>query len=251
METNKKTNVIAIGLAVTVLIAAAFISNRDITVNPNAQEHTITVSAESERLVAPDTAKVSFSMTRKSTDLSQATESVNERIAQMVEALDEFGVEEKDIKTTSYSVQPEYNYVWDAVDRVFDGYRVRQTIELTIRDLDQVSPVLTQISEFEVDNVSGLSFYVDEDDEINEELREEAINKAKDKAQVLARDLGVKLDTIIRFNESGAGNPPYPVYEERMYGLGGAEDATVSNAVVPTGENKYVSRVSITYLIEN
>lgn len=250
METNKKTTVIAIGLAVTVLVAAAFISNRDITINPNAQEHTITVSAESERLVAPDTAKVSFTMTRKSTDLSQASESVNERIGEMVDSMDEFGVEEKDIKTTSYSVQPEYNYVRDSGDRVFDGYRVRQTIELTIRNLDEVAPILTQISSFKVDNVSGLSFYVDEDEEINNELREEAINKAQDKAKILARDLGVKLDTIIRFNESGAGNPPYPMYEERAYGMGG-EDMAAPSAVVPTGENKYTSRVSITYLIEN
>jgi uncharacterized protein YggE len=250
METNKKTTVLAIGLAVTVLVVATFIGNREITINPNAQEHTITVSAESERLVTPDTAKVSFTMTRKSPDLEQATESVNERISEMVDSMSEFGVEDADIKTTSYSVQPEYNYVRESGKQVFDGYRVRQTIELTIRDLAQVSPILTQISDFSVDNVSGLSFYVDDDQKIKDELREEAIDDAKAKARVLARDLGVQLNTIVRFTENPAGNPRYPAYGERAYSIEG-DNRAVSNAVVPTGENKYTSRVSITYLIEN
>ncbi|MFW0871004.1 MAG: SIMPL domain-containing protein [Patescibacteria group bacterium] len=249
METKHNKLIIAsLALATTALLVS-LLGGKDITLNPNVQEHTITVQGESDRLVVPDTAKVSLTMTRKSANLSQGTDSVNKRIGEMIDALSEYSVDKKDIKTTTYSVQPEYNYMRESGERVFDGYRVRQTVELTIRDLDKVAPILTKISSFEVDNVSGLSFFVDEDEKIKNELREEAIADAKEKAKILARNLGVSLDSIVSFNEGGGSMPPYPIYEERMYLE--ARDSSVSNAVVPTGENEYTSQVSITYLIEN
>jgi uncharacterized protein YggE len=248
---ENKHNIITItsfALAISALIVAIFGGSQNITLNPNTKEHTISVQAESERLVAPDTAQVSYQMTRKSTDLSQATESVNTRIGEMVSALTEYGVKEEDMKTTSYQVQPEYNYLRSSGERVFDGYRVRQTIELVIRDLNQVSPILTEVSNFEVDNVSGLSFYLDDDEELRAELRAEAIKKAKKKAKKLAADLGVELDTIVNFSEQDGNIPsPRPVYEMAR----GAGDAVASKAVVPSGENTYTSQVNISYLLEN
>jgi len=214
----------------------------------NGDEKTITVQGEAERLVAPDTASVTFSMTRKDTNLSQATESVNQRIAEMITALDEFGIDEKDIKTTNYNVYPEYTYARNSGVRSFDGYRVDQALELTIRDLDNVEGVMTKIAELQVDNVSGLRFYVDEDQEIQDELRAEAITHAKEKAKQLGRELGVNLATIVGFSENGGGYYPQPMYKA-AYDEMAMEDSV--SAVIPVGENMMTANVSVTFEIAN
>lgn len=251
MNVDTKTiSWMALGLA---LVAALGVfgggMNREIVIsNDTYDQKTITVSGEAERFVAPDTARISFSMTRKNVNLSVATDSVNERIGEMVDALSEFGVKDKDMKTTNYNVYPEYNYVRNSGERTFDGYRVNQSIELKIRDLDQVSPILTKIASFEVDNVSGLSFYVEDDQDIRDELRKEAIDSAKAKAAELSRDLGVSLKTIVGFNEGGQGYYPQPVYAAAM----DFEESSfaVREATVPAGENAYNAQVSITFVIE-
>lgn len=233
-------------LAVIIMLATNF--NSEIVINQGDDDRTISVSGEAERLVAPDTANITFSMTRKSTSLSEATDSVNTRVGEIVDALSEYGVEDKDVKTTNYSVYPEYDYNRGTGSRTFSGYRVTQSLELVIRDLDQVSPIMTAVAAFEVDNVSGLSFYVDEDEEILQDLRAEAIADAKAKARELERELGVSLDTIVGFSEQGE-DVMYPIYNQRVYGAGDMA-AEVEEATIPTGENTYNARVHITYKID-
>lgn len=219
-----------------------------VSLSPEDQ-NTITVTGEAERFVAPDTARISFSMTRKDRVLSTATDSVNKRIGELLTGLEEFGVEEKHIKTTNYQVYPEYDYSRDSGARTFSGYRVSQNIELKIVDLDQVSNIVSTVPQYEVDNVSGLTFYTDDDEQIRDELREEAIDDAKDKARDLARDLGVSLDDIVGFSEGGGGYNPQPVYS-RLQNSAFAEDEAIE-ASLPAGENEMRATVSITYRIDD
>lgn len=248
MENLKQNHIVIVALVALVALVLIMKSQStvDVQLSDDSQENTITVSGQSERLVAPDTASVTFSMTRKNNSLSVATDSVNSRISEMIKQLSGFGIEEKDIKTTNYSVNPQYVYNRNDGQRTFDGYRINQSLQLTIRDLDQVGPIMTQIASFEVDNVSGLRFFVDEDEEIREELRTEAIDDAKQEAKKLARDLGVELDVIVGFNENNGNNYYGPVYARSF-----AEDAEygVAEASIPTGEDKLQSQVSITYKI--
>jgi len=245
MNKDKQGIYILIGLVVIALLAA-FVATREkeVTIVDSSQNQTVSVTGEAERFIAPDTASVSFTITRKSKNLTEATDSVNKRIADLVKELREEDVKESDIKTTSYSVNPEYNYQ----NRVqnFDGYRVRQSVEVKIRELDNVNTVLTKIGELQVDNVSGLTFFIDEDKEIKEELRKEAINDAKTKAKKLAKELGVDLDDIVGFSEND-NQYPQPFYRDQAFADDGESGAI--QATIPAGENEFKSSVTITYKI--
>ncbi len=238
--------IIAIVLSIISLVHSG---NREIFVTASLDEghkNSITVTGKAERMVKPDTASVSFTMTKKSKTLSIATNSVNERIAKLLEDLSNQGVEKKDIKTTNYNVRPEYN--WHNKQRKFDGYRVTQSIQIKIRDLEKVESVLSEISKLEVDNVSQLNFFVDDDEKIKEELRSEAIKKAKKKAQKLAQELGISLETIIAFNEGG--NRHHHFQQRSSAFSMEALDEESMQASIPVGENKMRSTVSITYRIK-
>jgi len=160
---NTKTNSYLLIALVVIALGALFVAAGDKkTKIVNEEQHnTISVTGEAERFVAPDTASISFSMTRKSEDLSEATNSVNKRMSNLLQSLKSDGIKESDVKTTGYNVQPQYVYV--ERERLFDGYRVTQSVQIKIRDLDNVNEVVTKIGELQVDNVSGLSFFIDND----------------------------------------------------------------------------------------
>jgi len=79
---NKNTNSVIIAVVVLVAVIVLFgdRGGEEKILLQNDYDNTISVTGEAERFVKPDTASVSFTMTRKSRVLSEATDSVNERI---------------------------------------------------------------------------------------------------------------------------------------------------------------------------
>ena len=240
--------VIAVCTVVTCLIVVylAF-ANREITVNTNSTDanQTIAVDGMAETFVAPDTAKVSFGITAKNRKTTVATASVNERMQKLMDALRGVDVEQKDVKTVNYNLYPEYTYTDGA--QSFDGYRVSQRVEVTIRNLDRVSDVLDIVNTAGVDDVSQLSFSVDDEDAIREQLRSDAIADARAKAKKIADDLDVRLGSVVNFSENAGGDTPMPMYAAGMRAM---DEAKESAAVVPTGENNLVTRVQVTFTIQ-
>ncbi len=245
IKSTTLTNIFIIGIFV--MMAYLVFSNRDVTINSSAEvDDTIAVDGSAETFVKPDTASVSFSITKKAPTTDIAMNSVNERMDVLVGELTAIGVEEKDIKTTNYSVRPEYSY--NEGEQVFEGYRVTQSVTVVIRDLDNVSDVLATVNSAGVDNVSQLAFYVDDTDEINDQLREEAIDDAKENAKKLAKDLGVTLNEIVGYNDYQDNDNIEPVYSKNAMYAESAGD--VAPTVTPTGENEFKSNVTVIYKIQ-
>ena len=231
------------------LLAYLIFSDGDVNVemiDASEQDRTIAVDGTAETYVKPDTASVSFSITKKAPTTDAAMDSVNQRMNQLVSDLGAVGVEEKDIKTTNYSVQPQYSY--NDGEQVFEGYRVTQSVKVVIRDIADVSDVLATVNSADVDNVSQLVFYVDDDEAVQEQLREEAIDDAKKNADKLAGDLGVKLDEIVGYHDGSTPPPIQPMYRGDV--MMAETQSDTAPAVVPTGENQFVSNVTVIYKIQ-
>ncbi|XLQ20225.1 MAG: SIMPL domain-containing protein [Candidatus Moraniibacteriota bacterium] len=245
IKSTTLTNIFIIGIFV--MMAYLVFSNREVTINNTADiDDTIAVDGSSETFVKPDTASVSFSITKKAPTTDAAMNSVNERMDALVTELTTIGIAEEDIKTTNYSVRPEYSY--NDGKQTFEGYRVTQSITVVIRDLDNVSDVLATVNSAGVDNVSQLTFYVDDADEINEQLREEAINDAKANAKQLAKDLGVTLNEIVGYSQYDYNNNIEPMYRADM--AYAEADNGIAKANVPTGQNQFESNVTVIYKIQ-
>ncbi len=248
MKINSQTltNVFLIGIFV--MMAYLVFSNRDVTINTNGDtiDNTISVDGEAETFVKPDTASVSFSITQKASTTDTATASVNERMNALVSQLQKVGMDEKDIKTTAYDIYPEYSY--NNGKQTFEGYRVTQDISVVIRDLENTSDVLATVNSAGVDNVSQLTFFVDDDENIKEELRAQAIADAKKNAQSLAKELGVNLDEIVGYKEGGRYNDIEPLYKaDEAYAV---EADVAPEPIVPTGQNQYSAHVTVIYKIQ-
>ncbi len=217
---------------------------------------TISVDGMGEGYAVPDIAQVSFSVMNESKTQKEAADAVNTAMKKLQEFLNKAGVEEKDIKTSSYDLYQQSDWVTtpcplssmrpcDGGHQVFRGFQITQSVTVKIHKLDNAGTIVGGLTENGATNISGLTFSVDNDEGIKAEVRKDAIDKAKAKAKVLAKQLGVDLVRIVSFNEGGN----YPIY----YGRGGMEmktmsaDAGAPAPTLPVGENKYTSNVTIVY----
>lgn len=212
----------------------------------------ITVSGKGEVLAVPDISTFSFSVIEDGKTVKEAQDLATAKTNKAVKFLKDSKIDEKDIKTTDYSISPKYEYQSVTCVRypcpsgkqVLLGYTVSQSISVKVRDVAKSGTLLSGIGGIEVQNVSGLNFTIDDEEALNESAREKAIADAKSKASKLTSDLGVRIVRIVSFSENGF-NPLY-------YGKGGGMMANSMDSAspapeVPIGQNTITSNVSITY----
>lgn len=221
--------------------------------------NTISVNGKGETVSIPDVATFSFSVNETAKTVAEAQTKATDRTNAALKAVRDAGVEDKDIKTTSYSINPHYDYQ-DGVcttgycrpsKSVLTGYDVSQSVEVKIRDLAKAGAIFSTIGSLNVQNVNGLSFAIDDIEKVKAVARAKAITDAQAKAKELAKQLGVHLVRITSFYDSSDN----PVFYGRE-GMGGdmmtlkAAVAPVAAPEIPTGEQKVTSNVTITYEIK-
>lgn len=220
-----------------------------------AATNTITVDGTGEALAVPDVAEFSFSVVSLKSTVAAAQEEATKKINEITSYLKDQGVTERDIQTTNYSVYPQYE--WEQVvcitypcpggRQVLNGYEVRQTTQVRVRDTDKAGELLTGVGSRGATEVSGLTLTVDDEETVKREARGKAITDAREKAAELSKALGVRLVRVVSFYESG-GSPPI-IYDRLGFGMGGAEPEKALAPEISVGENKVISNVSITYEI--
>lgn len=245
-----------VGVAAIIALLAytyfAFVQARNVSHMPMS----ITVDGKGEIFAKPDIATFTFSVLAKEIDAVTAQTAAAKSMDDIVAYLGEKGVDEKDIKTTGYYMNPRYEY---PETRCFDGYcppqgepkligyEVSQSVAVKVRKTEDAGMLIAGVSEKGATNVGGLSFTIDDEESLKTDAREAAIADAKTKAQELSEKLGVRIVRMTGYWED-QGYMPYN-------GMGGgyemdmAMSAKVESApaVIPTGENTITSVVNITY----
>ena len=197
--------------------------------------------------VTPDIARVNIGVEESGASLKQVQDSVNKKSQNIVSELKKLGIAEKDIKTTSYNVYPDYNYRSDPA--TITGYRVATRYQVTIRDFESVNDVLVLTAGTGANVAGNISFDISDEikNEKLQEAREEAVNEAKDKAQGLAKAAGISLGKIINVSESQNGIP-YRDYLSPVGGGGLAEEQITQPDIQP-GETELLLTVTLSYEI--
>ncbi|HFC11101.1 MAG TPA: DUF541 domain-containing protein [Candidatus Kaiserbacteria bacterium] len=229
-------------LAETVLIVRKTVSYSAPATN------TIVVTGNGKAYAAPDTATVSYTITKVEPKVSDAQTDVTKIENKALDVLKKNGITDNDVRTTSYSISP--NYIYRPCVKGYcyptkkDGYKVSQTVSLKIHKLSIVGSVVGALGDIGVSNLSGPNFVVDDPTSIKNEARAEAIGKAKTQAEKLAKLLGVHVVRIVNYKETTYANHPI------VYGVkSSAETGTSTNINIPAGQNEYAVNVSITYEI--
>lgn len=220
--------------------------------------NTITVSGEGEVFAVPDTGEFSVTIQETAKDVATAQAAATKKTNAIVAYLKEAGVADKDVKTTDYSVYPQYQWsngvcVQGASycppgKQTLTGFQVSQTMSVKVKDTAKAGELLSGVGTKGASQVSGLSFTVEDEDALKTQSREKAIADAKSKADELAAQLGVTLVRVVGFSENTGG---YPIMYAKTMAMdaGGMRAESAPAPALPTGENKITSDVSVTYEI--
>jgi len=205
--------------------------------------NTITVTGKGEIYVRPDIAQIVFSVTNEAKTVSAAMSENTAAMNKVIAAMKDEDIKEKDLKTTNFNIYPRYEYeegMWGG-KRTLSGYEVSQSLQVKIRDMDNIGDVIQSGADAGANQVGSLNLMIDDEDEYKKEARELAIDEAKQKARELASALGVDLLGIKGFSENSY--QPYYFDYARSEGIGAAIPD------VEIGENKIEINVSIVYEI--
>ena len=222
----------------------------------------ITVSGKGEVQTSPDIAEVTFTIRSESAKVADGQSAVKEKTALAVGILKELKIEEKDIKTLSYNSLPKYEYKQSICrdgycppsgNPIISGYEVLQTVQVKVRNVDQVGTVFEKLGALGINELSGPNFTIDDIEKVKSDARGLAIKDAQDKARMLAKQLDLDIVKLSSYEDgNGDGGYPTPVYEktrqvssDSLVGSG----SNVANGIMQ-GQNSTVANVSLTFEVK-
>jgi uncharacterized protein YggE len=244
---NKFFHILTFTLIIVVTLYYAALINEKIKPNEN---NLITVSATGEVYATPNIGVIDISVRTESVTVEKATDDNNKKINDVIAFLKSEGIEANDIKTTTFNVNPVYTWEPKSGERQTKGFEANQGVTVKIRDTSKAGKIIAGATEKGANEISNLSFIVEDNEAAKDQARKIAIDNAKAKAKILEEQLGVKMVKIVNFSE-GSYMPSPASYD--AYNAGAAMktlESRVSAPDIQTGENKIMTTVTLTYSID-
>ncbi|MGB7406004.1 MAG: SIMPL domain-containing protein, partial [Pacificimonas sp.] len=126
-----------------------------------------------------------------------------ERIRQVIR---EAGIPGRDVQTRNVSVRPEFERgeggARTSAPRIL-GYVATNGLSVRVRDLSKAPDLLQALFDAGANNVNGPRFTIDDDADVLQAARRDAIRNAITEAELYARGFGLRIDRILRVSDSG------------------------------------------------
>lgn len=220
-------SIAALLIAVAALLAAFEYSR---SVDKTYPTRTFSVDGEGKIDVTPDVAKFSVSVvTDGGKNVADVQAKNTEKMNAVSAFLKEAGVSEKDLKTDEYTLSPRYEYpnctgLVVCPQPSISGYTLTQSLRVTVKDTAKIGDLLSGVVANGANNVSQVTFTVDDEDEAKADARKAAIKKAQEKATRLAKDAGFEMGRLVSIYET-----------PQVFGYGGSSEMSVKSASVGMG----------------
>lgn len=162
----------------------------------------------------------------------------------VIAAVKKLGIAEVDIQTQNISVQPTYNY--DNGKQILKGYEGSQQLDITVRKTDQAGNAIAKAAEAGANQIGGITFKNDDPEVTQLAAEKDAIANARNKADALAKSLGVRLGKVKNYTaqQNNYGGPvPYALEGKAM----GTD--TVTPPELSAGTQETTVNVTVTYEI--
>ena len=216
--------------------------------HPNSvqPETTLAITASGEVMREPD---IAFIMTGVQTEAETAQEAMAENRAAMngvFEALEEAGVERRNIQTSNFSLNPRYDYIETEngrrSERVLAGYVVSNQVTAKITDLDSVGETLDALVEAGGNTFNGIRFALEDDTAARDEARRKAMEAAIARANLYADASGYEIARIVTINEYEQHHSPMP-----QMAMARMEMADAAPTPISGGEVGYSVQVNVMF----
>jgi uncharacterized protein YggE len=241
----KTKSLIVFAVIALALLMSACQPAMAVSQNGQANVRTLSVTGSGQAYLAPDIAYIYIGV---HTEKQTAAEAVDENTAQtqkLIQAIQDFGIDAKDIRTTNFSIWPMDQF--DPATGRPTGektYAVDNTVYVTVRELDRLGDLLDTAVQAGANTVNSVQFDVADKDAALKEARVDAMKDAQTQAKELADAAGLTLGEVQSINFA---DNQYPIFD----GKGGGGGAAAEAAAVPIqpGQLTFTVTVNITYAI--
>jgi hypothetical protein len=204
----------------------------------------VTLTAEARVERAPDLAAMSAGVVTQAATAGEAMRLNAEAMSRVIAAVRRAGVADRDVQTSGLSLQPQYDYQ-DRRSPRLTGYQASNQVSVRLRELDRAGRVIDALVEAGANQVSGPGFEIAEPDAALDAARAAAVAKARTRADLYARALGMRVKRVVSLAEGFERAPgPMPVPRMAM-----AAESAADTPIAP-GELALTARVTLTVELE-
>jgi len=228
------------GLALAVVLGPALTPRAAHAVDGTEPDRTISVAGTGTVTLVPDIADLHVGVVVQRPKVKDARAAAATAMQGVVKALRAAGVAERDMRTTTLSLQPIYEYPTNAAPRI-TGYELRNGVVATVRDLERLADAVDGALAGGGTTLDGISFRVDDPTGAEAQARTQAMKAARAKADALAGAAGVSIIGVASISEQSSPTPwPVP--------YAGAARDEAATPILP-GTSEISVSVSVVYLI--
>jgi len=206
-----------------------------------------TVTGEGSVFIQPDIAYVSAGISQTTSTVKEAQTQINKVINQITSGLKSLGIDSKDIKTTSYSINPTYD--WSTRIQKITGYSASTQLNIKVIDIDKVNDVIDSVTSNGANQVNGITFDTEDRQNAEETARQQAITEANQKAQTAAKAAGFQLGKIIGYSENSFDSNIISPQSYTKMALSVDEAAAGGGTNIETGSEEVKITVVLNYQI--
>lgn len=203
---------------------------------------TISVVGNGEITVAPDVAVLNIGVAQQAETAADAMKQMSADMRGVIERLAALGIAQNDMQTSGLRLDIVQDYTRDGQPPRVIGYRAHNSVNITVRNLDDLGGLLDAVVSDGANQLSSLQFDLAERGPHLTKAREAAVNDARDKAQTFATAADASLGAVQSIQEVQQGVQPFPMIEARSM----AQDGGVP---IAPGEIDISAQVLITYAL--
>ena len=159
-----------------------------------------TVTGMGKVAVSPDIARITVGIQENGPTVKAAQDTMNTKINAVSDSIKKIGIDKKDIKTTNYSIQPNYDYANGKQN--ITGYSAQTNLEIIVRELEKANSVIDVATGAGANTVGGLTFDVEDKSKAENEARKLAVQEAKKKAEEASKTAGFTIGKMLNYQES-------------------------------------------------
>ncbi len=169
-------------------------------------ERTITIKGVARTTVKPDYIIITMSITGEEKKYQDAVASADAKIKSLSDQLIAVGFDKEGIKTTHFSVNPQYKVYTDRknkIQREFTGYRCSHDLNIEFDyDSSMLGKALGTITSSTSNPQLNISFTLKDKEAVGDSLLEMATQNAKKRAEIMCAAAGSKLGNLVSVDYS-------------------------------------------------
>ncbi len=161
----------------------------------------VTVAGEATTRVEPDTAVLTVSVVTQNPQAVNAQQENARKSEAVAAAVRTTAGSSVEIKTSDYILQPQYDYRDNRLPKIV-GYNARNSVIVTMTDLQGVGAVIDAASRAGANSIEGISFALKQTSPARGQALAEATQQAMNKANSIAQALGGHVLRVVEESEA-------------------------------------------------